>query len=343
MDKDLKAKIGKLEKTAYAPYDRIKNPTREDWQKSYDALLEIHRLDPEDCFAPNTLGYLCYYGRHTGEPDYQEAQKWFELGSKGGSIESDYKLADLLMSGKGGTKDPEKALRLYENVYWYCRKQFEAGEEGGKFADAALRIARIFHEGEVVHRNDLEAWAYLLEAEYALKCRKKYQEYGDDTVMDHIHQLMEECGDPTESLQNPHFVVIGLGRPPFFLLDGEHQMTFTIRADIPNVIRLEFRRKRPDGKKPRRILWTVPQMKKTMLTDAIVLYGFGQSRIWNKNPGEPVLCDRTEYDQKTDTRTYFLNDEPQCRLTGGDYILPMIEFVLTDLQGSIDATGGKVQ
>ena len=29
-----------LEAVAWAPYDILPNPTREDWQKSYDALTE---------------------------------------------------------------------------------------------------------------------------------------------------------------------------------------------------------------------------------------------------------------------------------------------------------------
>ena len=91
-----------LEAVAWAPYETIENPTREDWKKSYDALTELARKYPKDGRYPNTLGYLCYYGRHTGQRDYDEARRWFEKGHALNMIESTYKLADMLMDGLGG-------------------------------------------------------------------------------------------------------------------------------------------------------------------------------------------------------------------------------------------------
>ena len=38
---DQEKKIRELEDAAYAPYERIKNPTAEDWAKAYDALKEL--------------------------------------------------------------------------------------------------------------------------------------------------------------------------------------------------------------------------------------------------------------------------------------------------------------
>ena len=71
-----------LEKIAWAPYDLIRNPTREDWKKSYDALRQLEKENPKDGRYPNTLGYLCYYGRHTGQRNYEEARMWFEKGNE---------------------------------------------------------------------------------------------------------------------------------------------------------------------------------------------------------------------------------------------------------------------
>ena len=58
--------VKELEKIAWAPYETIERPTAEDWKKSYDALRELAKMKPKDGRYPNTLGYLCYYGRHTG-------------------------------------------------------------------------------------------------------------------------------------------------------------------------------------------------------------------------------------------------------------------------------------
>ena len=53
-----KARIRALVRTAYDPYERIKDPTAQDWQKSYDALKELCVLKPRTALYPNTLGYL---------------------------------------------------------------------------------------------------------------------------------------------------------------------------------------------------------------------------------------------------------------------------------------------
>ena len=95
--------IRELEEIAYAPYEVIENPTAEDWKKAYDALIRLCKLAPESGMYQNTLGYLCYYGRHTGgERKYEEARAWFEWGAKLYNIESTYKLADMLLDGLGG-------------------------------------------------------------------------------------------------------------------------------------------------------------------------------------------------------------------------------------------------
>ena len=37
-----------LLEVAYAPYERIQNPTSKDWKKSYDALLKLVEMKPEE-------------------------------------------------------------------------------------------------------------------------------------------------------------------------------------------------------------------------------------------------------------------------------------------------------
>jgi len=322
--------IRSLVKTAYDPYERIGNPTAEDWKKSYDALKQLCELKPKEHTYPNTLGYLCYYGRHTGGVrQYEEARSWFEKGAEMRNIESTYKLADMLLSGLGGPADPEKAWRLYVWLYVYCRDEFEGGRKDSKFADTALRMARLFHEGKVVRQDDVEALSYLLEAKYAIECRKPYDHYGDDTVEKNILHLISECGEPPEEVQSQEQHGLALGRVPFILLsDDDMQMTVDIDVDDHGVARLEFCRKRKDGKKPNRILWPVAPAMKCFMTDSVVLYGGGIRQIWLKNPGETVICDRHEVDEKTKSHLFYLEDELQCRLQGGRYVLPMNELCL---------------
>ena len=338
-------KMKALEDIAYAPYERIEKPTAEDWQKSYDALKELCELAPEEGIYPNTLGYLCYYGRHTGgERKYAEARAWFEQGAKLRNIESTYKLADMLIDGLGGPADPARARELYERMYWYCRDQFESGIKESSFADTALRIGRLYHEGKLPHRDDLEALGFLLEAKFALDYRKQFGQYGDNAVEKNIRRLISECKKPDEKLQKARFYGVGLGRVPYYLLFmKDYLMTMEIYVDDDGTVRLEFRRKRKDGGKPNRILWSVPPAMRCFMTDFVVLYGEQVRQIWNRNPGETVTCDRYEYDETSDTHLFYLKDEIQCRLQGGKYALSMDEFMLTELRNHPDAAAKRPQ
>ena len=332
--------IRELERTAYDPYDRIEQPTAEDWKKSYDALKELCELAPEVSAYPNTLGYLCYYGRHTGgERKYSEARAWFEKGAALHSIESTYKLADMLTDGLGGPEDRERALGMYLHMYLYCREQFENGIRESKFADTALRMGRVCHEGRIQEQDDLEALGYLLEAKYAIEWRKQYDHYGDDTVEKNILRLIDECQKPDEATRERKQFGLALARVPHYLMPcDEVRMTLDIHVDDKGVARLEFGRRRKDGKKPARILWAVAPAMKCFMTDSVVLYGADIRQIWNKNPGETVVCDRYEYDEETDTHWFFLADELQCKLMGGYYVLPMDEFWMTEMRKA-DSTG----
>ena len=329
--KEKEKRIRELDRIAYDPYVRIDHPTTEDWRRSYDALKELCDLVPEESDYPNTLGYLCYYGRHTGgERQYEEARVWFVRGAGLHNIESTYKLADMLMDGLGGPADPECAGRMYLYMYWVCRDQFERGLKECSFADTALRLGRLYHEGKLPQKNDLEALGYLLEAKFALDWRKLYNQYGDFTVEKNILRLLDECEKPEDELLKADFYGIGLGRVPHYLLTlGEYFMTIDFAFSDEGGVRLEFRRKRKDGEKPAPILWSVPPAMRCFMTDFVVLYGEDIRQIRRKDPDRQVVCDRYEYDETSGMHLFYLGDEVQCGLQGGDYVLPMHEFMTT--------------
>ena len=316
-----------LEKAAWAPYDTIHNPSKEDWKKSYDALTELADKYPDDGRYPNTLGYLCYYGRHTGARDYDEARKWFEKGAALKMIESTYKLADMMTDGLGGPVDRGRAFQMYQNMYYFCLEQFEDGMKDSKFADTALRMGRVFHEGKIIKKNDLEALGYLLEAKYAIEWRKQFDEYGDGTVERNILRLIDECDKPSEEEQKYEQYGIWLGSVSDRLMPySDERMSMDMDVDDFGIARLEFRRLPEKGKKPGRILWSVAPAMKCFMTDSVVLYGANILQIWNKKPGERVICDRLEHDTETDSYLFTLAGELQCRLRGGRYVLPMDEM-----------------
>ena len=68
------------------------------------------------------------------------------------------------------------------------------------------------------------------------------------------------------------------------------------------------------------------------MTESIVLYSMDVRQIWNKNPGETIVCSRYEYDEDNDTHLFWLGDELQGKLQGGEYALSMNEFLLTEMR-----------
>ena len=331
-----------LESIAWAPYETIPEPTREDWQKSYDALKELAVGNPEDGRYPNTLGYLCFYGRHTGERNYEEARQWFEKGADLYIIESTYKLADMLMKGLGGDTDIRRASRYYDFLYDYCRDMFESGNEEGEFADVALRMGRMYHEGIAVEKNDLEALGYLLEAQFALNRRKRFKEYGDGTVEKNIRTLIDECEKPDEKVLNASAYGLGLGRVLDRFLNADHYLTFTIKVSEDGDFRLEFRRRHVKGKKPNKVLWSIPPAMKCFMTDFVVLYAEDVREIWCADPGKPVVCNGVSYEPQTEPYQFTFNEKVQCRLVGGDFFLPMEEFFRTGARGAENGSDGKM-
>ena len=100
---------------------------------------------------------------------------------------------------------------------------------------------------------------------------------------------------------------------------------------------MEFRRKRKDGTKPNRILWSVAPFMRCFMTDFVVLYAAKVRLVWNIKPGEQVACDRYDYDAEKDLHLFYLVEELQCKLMGGVYALSMNEFVFTEMRDHPEA------
>lgn len=282
------------------------------------------------------LGNLCYDGRLTsGVRQYKEARYWFDQGAKLKDTEASYKLADMLLEGIGGPPDPQRAWSLYLRTYLYCRCEFEDGKSDSRFADLALRMGILRHEGRILEKSNYEALSYFLEAKYAIKERECYHLYGDDEVEKYILHMIGECDEPDFETQREGIYLVGLGRVPLLLM-SEDNMLMTIDVEYTNgpITRLVFRRKRRDGKKPWKILWSIPPAMRCIMTEFVVIYGHTIRRIWTRNPGEQVLCDEFRYRKETNAYLFYLDGKLQCELQGGEYMVPLDEFWLTQISDS---------
>lgn len=153
-------------------------------------LMEIVDALPEKGFYANTLGYIYYYGRVGGAPNYEKAHLYFSYGAACGIYESIYKLSDMYLNGYGGIKSRECARKLLTDIYDELFNKFVCGNYSCEFADVALRL------GKIIMNDDFEgfplyhiALPYLYEARFALSLRNKF---GDESVRERLENTISE-------------------------------------------------------------------------------------------------------------------------------------------------------
>ena len=197
VEEGMKAKLPEaMQAKAYSMYGG--NQVYEcDYKASRDLLLTLMEMEgyqERKPFFANTLGYIYYYGRcNGGKPEYDKAFKYFAFGAFNGVYESMYKLADMYETGKGVIKSPATARNLITFVYDQSRTDFVAGEDNRtKFADAALRMGKIFEYGINADADVELAYMFYLEARCAIEKRVEEEGFfGDNKVHDNIEKALK--------------------------------------------------------------------------------------------------------------------------------------------------------
>lgn len=169
-----------------------------DWQRSQALLLKTFECTHEP-FLANTLGYIYYYGRgNNGLAEYSEAFRYFSFAAAHGVIEAQYKLADMYAKGQGTWQSGEAAALIIHRLYSELLDDFCQGE-GLKFADVALRMGRLYEAGCGVETSPYQAYAYYLQADYALKRRQQLgKAYGDGKVAENIRAALKRLVPPPQ-------------------------------------------------------------------------------------------------------------------------------------------------
>ncbi len=195
-----------LEALAYASYGG-NNVFPEDWnlsEKCFLRLIEISE-DPSPYWY-NSLGYIYYYGRTTNhEPQYEKAYQYFSIGGIHGIFESLYKMADMLVAGKGVPKNVQAAAKMVLAVYKENRTLFEEGNMTCQFADAALRLGGLHERGDGVEKDPEAAYSLYLQAQYAIRERMKAADhFGDKKVAGRIEEALAraKAALPEDFFQN---------------------------------------------------------------------------------------------------------------------------------------------
>ena len=190
----------------YAHYGD-ENPVYDcDWVIARDCMLKLMESgdDYYQAMAANTLGYIYYYGRCTdGEPDYENAYKFFSLAAFFGYFEATYKVGDMIRDGKGTFKNETAAFRLYERIYGENYERFVHGD-GGVLSDVALRLASCYQHGTGTYKNLMTAYSYYLIARIAIDERMQHSNFfGLNTVSASIRsglaEVRKELGSKVEA------------------------------------------------------------------------------------------------------------------------------------------------
>lgn len=188
--------LNAIENEGYRLY-HIAGKDTELWRQCTDCFLYLIKngaRGKKKAQYGNTLGYIFYYGRTNDfQPEYDKAFKYFSIGAEGGFYESIYKLGDMYLNGYYVEKDPEKAVKLYTQVYEAVEHQFREEEFEGVFADISLRLGSLYRKGIGCKQDDHKALFIYTMADYAIKERMKYEEFfGNKKVADSITKELTE-------------------------------------------------------------------------------------------------------------------------------------------------------
>lgn len=166
-----------------------------DWEKSKNCFLKLMEVgnDYDKAQAANSLGYIYYYGRcNAGEPQYEEAYKYFSYAAFHGFYEATYKVGDMLRDGKGIFKNEDAAFRLYDQVYKENYPIFMVSDDT-VFCDAALRMAQCYKDGISVEKDLMLSYYYYLAARLAIESKLEVNDFfGLKTVYENILTGLEE-------------------------------------------------------------------------------------------------------------------------------------------------------
>lgn len=274
-----------------------------DWFTARDCMLELVEKGNDwlKAVSANTLGYIYYYGRcNDGEPEYEEAYKYFSMAAFYGLHESTYKVGDMLAKGYGIIKNEKAAYQCYANVYLDCYRKFQNGNQEHVLSDAALRMGRAYRDGIGTPKDLMKAYNYLLQAKVAIDLRmKKHDFYGINTVHDNIYRCL---GEVKEELLSEGYEIDAdsCSVDPRVILEmisaGQHKMELSVSEEDDFYILTFTRLKQERYDHNPKTMVTIPEVSFCMVTDYIKLKYDKKGLIHLKNNADSVSYDSMEVD-----------------------------------------------
>lgn len=148
--------------------------------------------------ATINLGYIYYYARCGGEPDYENAFECFSnamnIGDMYEEIEAGYKLFDFYFHGHYVEKDVEKCKRILDLIYKDCKELKKRDGSCQYLGDIYMRYARLYSK-DGLKDDPFERRKYLLKAQKEIKARWDGVWFGDKKLLDECEKEISICND----------------------------------------------------------------------------------------------------------------------------------------------------
>ncbi len=290
----------------------------QNWEESCRCLTILAERY-ENPNAANSLGYIYYYGRcNNGVPQYDMALRYFTVGAMCGVMESRYKIADMLLFGRGLPQNERAAMNVYYEVYRDCHEEFCSGEYWSSFADAALRYGKALMDDDLyMYGDDESPYEVLLKARYAIRERIKHDErYGDRKVETSINEALEQArdewldGEIREEYRMHHLYYID------DLLGNGNVLDFSI-TDLGDG-RHEIKARLVNGRKT---FYVIPYCDYAVLTDEITLIAEGAVIHLGGKSCITFIADSIACDTDRCTYSFFFGVEKVFEMGAGSFVV----------------------
>lgn len=149
-----------LKEKAYACYNPDSVGFGQNWAQAFKCFERLMELNPISEYMEKLGEICCSRKANNGMPKYDKAFQYFSISAATGSVESLYKMGEMLIAGQGVPKNHSVGIELISKSYSKWREAIPRGEYDLKIADVAFRLGELCEQ-----RGRLNAaYGYYLES-----------------------------------------------------------------------------------------------------------------------------------------------------------------------------------
>lgn len=184
---------GDLQATKILGYSHFEGGTlyRQNWTLAKKYLLESFEKQG-DPYVATALGFIEYFGKDNNTPNYEKAFSYFSYAALDGIEEAILRTGDMLVHGRGVKRNVDMGLSMITEGYKSSLEEFCQGHYGNKFAEYAILMGNSCKEKLIYEMGVRDEYRFYLEAEYALRQRKKFKYYGDESLKADVQKELEK-------------------------------------------------------------------------------------------------------------------------------------------------------